>query len=47
MNPKYLQLIKELVALDKNLYRILVNKMLNMDYNHNDNCFFYNDLFSI
>lgn len=41
MNPKYMQLVKELAAVDKELYTVLKNKLLAMDYNKN--CFFYNE----
>ena len=41
MNPQYLQSVKELVSTNNNLYTILTNKMLLMDYNRNDKCFFY------
>jgi len=41
MNPKYLQIIKELVSIDKDLHNVLTNKMLLMDYNCNKRCFFY------
>ena len=41
MNPKYLQIIKELVAIDNVLHVVLTNKMLLMDYNRNKRCFFY------
>lgn len=41
MDPQYLQLIKKLVSLNNNLYTVLKNKMLYMDYNNNENCFFY------
>ena len=44
MNPQYLQSIKELVAMDNNLLTILTNKMLLMDYNRNNKCFFYSRL---
>ena len=40
MNPKYLQVIKELTILDNELHNVLINKMLHMDYNKK-NCFFY------
>lgn len=40
MNPKYLQLIKELIVLDNELQNVLINKMLHLDYNKK-NCFFY------
>ncbi len=44
MNPQYLQSVKELVSTNNNLYTILTNKMLLMDYNRNDKCFFYSKL---
>ena len=41
INPKYLQIIKELVSMDNYLHIVLTNKMLLMDYNRNKRCFFY------
>ena len=41
MNPQYLQIIEELVASDKELRIVLINKMLNMDYNNSKRYFFY------
>jgi hypothetical protein len=41
MNPMYLQIIKELVSIDKDLHIVLTNKMLLMDYNRNKRYFFY------
>lgn len=41
MNPRFIQIIKELVSIDKDLHIVLTNKMLLMDYNRNKRCFFY------
>ena len=43
MNPRYLQTIKELVSIDKNLHDVLSNKMLLMDYNRDKKCFYYGE----
>ena len=41
MNPQYLQMIEGLVAFNKELQIVLINKMLNMNYNNSKRYFFY------
>lgn len=42
MNPKYLAYIKETIGLYGDMYEVLKNKMLLMDYNRSKRYFYYN-----